>query len=85
LIEARRVSEKLVELEAQKNEESKSSKVAVRRKALLRVKPVLPSGLLGISIWLAHWLSWLLFLRPDLGILPWCLLFFTVANLFRPL
>lgn len=38
LIEARRVSEKLAELEARENEESKSNKVAVRRKALLRVK-----------------------------------------------
>ena len=39
LAEARRVSEKLVELEARKNEESKSNRVAIRRKALLRVKP----------------------------------------------
>lgn len=35
--EARRVSERLTELEARKNEESKSSRIAVRRKALLRV------------------------------------------------
>lgn len=37
LIEAKAVAEKLTELEAKKREESKTSKIAVRRKALLRV------------------------------------------------
>ena len=37
LTEARRVSEKLTELEERKKEESKTNKVAIRRKALLRV------------------------------------------------
>ncbi len=37
LVEARRVSEKLTELEKRKEEESKTNKIAVRRKALLRV------------------------------------------------
>ena len=48
LAEARRVSEKLVELEARKNEESKSNRVAIRRKALLRVKH--PSNLRSIYL-----------------------------------
>ncbi|KAI0089898.1 muts domain V-domain-containing protein [Irpex rosettiformis] len=38
LIEARRVSEKLTEIEERKKEESKFNKVAVRRKAMLRLK-----------------------------------------------
>ncbi|TCD71448.1 MutS protein msh4 [Steccherinum ochraceum] len=38
LTEAKRVSERLTELEERKNEESKTTKVAIRRKALLRVK-----------------------------------------------
>lgn len=38
IAEARRVSDKLTELEARKHEDSKSNKIAIRRKALLRVK-----------------------------------------------
>lgn len=37
LTEAKRVSERLMELEERKNEESKTNKLAVRRRALLRV------------------------------------------------
>ena len=37
LVEARRVAERLDELEERKKEESKTNKVAIRRKALLRV------------------------------------------------
>ena len=57
LNEARRVSEKLVELEAQKNEESKSNKVAIRRKALLRVTHLFLYCWFSIRILLAHRLS----------------------------
>ena len=37
MTEARSVAEKLTELEARKREESKTSKIAIRRKALIRV------------------------------------------------
>ena len=51
LTEARRVSEKLTELEERKKEESKTNKVAIRRKALLRV--ILPrSALAPLEFWL---------------------------------
>ncbi|GJE94158.1 MutS family DNA mismatch repair protein [Phanerochaete sordida] len=43
--EARRVSERLTAIEAKKNEESRSTKVAVRRKALLRLKTQLTQAL----------------------------------------
>ena len=42
LSEARRVSERLTELEERKNEESKTTKLAIRRKALLTVTLDLP-------------------------------------------
>lgn len=41
LVEARRVSEKLTELEERKVAESQSNKISLRRKALLRVKRAL--------------------------------------------
>ena len=40
LVEAHRVSAKLTELEARKKEDSKFNKVAVRRKAMLRVTTI---------------------------------------------
>ena len=81
LAEARRVSEKLTELEERKKEESKTNKVAIRRKALLRVMfcsvPVSCFALcsLGFLVFLASVLGcshlpdlahWLDVLRP-----PW--------------
>jgi hypothetical protein len=39
LVESRRVSETLAELHARQQEDSESSKIALRRKALLRVIP----------------------------------------------
>lgn len=55
ITEARRVSDKLTELEARKNEDSKSNKIAIRRKALLRVKLFLCALCLATrQIWLAH-------------------------------
>ncbi|KAI0075934.1 hypothetical protein K474DRAFT_1645947 [Panus rudis PR-1116 ss-1] len=45
LVEARRVAEKLTELEARKNEESKTTKIAIRRKALLRLRTQLTQAL----------------------------------------
>ncbi|KIP02571.1 hypothetical protein PHLGIDRAFT_26530 [Phlebiopsis gigantea 11061_1 CR5-6] len=45
IAEARRVSDKLTELEARKHEDSKSNKIAIRRKALLRLKTQLTQAM----------------------------------------
>ncbi|CAL1697007.1 unnamed protein product [Somion occarium] len=45
LIESRRVADKLSELEARQHEESRTTKVAIRRKALLRLKTQLTQAL----------------------------------------
>ncbi|CAL1696962.1 unnamed protein product [Somion occarium] len=45
LVESRRVADKLSELEARQHEESRTTKVAIRRKALLRLKTQLTQAL----------------------------------------
>ncbi|KAH8101458.1 muts domain V-domain-containing protein [Cristinia sonorae] len=45
LLEAKRVSDRLTELEKRKNEESKTTKLAIRRQALLRLKTQLTQAL----------------------------------------
>lgn len=61
LTESKRVAETLAELHARQKEDSKSSKIAMRRKALLRVISFLP---LGFSWICGHRCLYLLTLNP---------------------
>ena len=72
LVESRRVAERLAVLQTSQEESSESRKIAIRRKALLRVIPLLP--LVSTPTWLLHELCFCGRCYPvDTDILPFFL------------